>query len=124
VVLVDTPGFGDTNMSEIQILFKISKYEKKVFLSAVLCFHPIIDNRVRWTSCDRLPLLHELCGNSPRSQFVLVTTMWDDVEEKVGMERLAELKENYWRPMIERGFRLFCYRNTSESAAELLHIVV
>jgi len=108
----------------VSVFLTRSRYEKKVFFSAVLCLHPIIDNRVRWTSCDRLPLLRELCGNNPKSQLVLVTTMWDDVEEKVGIERLAELKENYWKPMIERGFRTFCYRNTPESAAELLQIII
>lgn len=128
VVLVDTPGFGDINLTEIQILHKISKwlhqtYKKKVFFSVILCFQPINDNRIRWASWSKPHLLHELCGNDAKAQIALVTTMWDVVEERLGIERLMELKE-LWKPKFGRGSKTFCYQNTRESGEELLRAVV
>jgi len=58
-----------------------------------------------------------------KAQIVLVTTMWDAVEENLGIERLMELKE-LWKPKFGRGSRTFCYRNTRESSEELLRAVV
>ena len=57
------------------------------------------------------------------SQIVLTTTMWDEIDEKVGIERLEELEENYWKVMIKQGSRTFRYLNTQESAMELLQLV-
>ncbi|KAL4070490.1 hypothetical protein J3A83DRAFT_3213973 [Scleroderma citrinum] len=129
VVLVDTPGFGDANKCDLQILCKISKwlhetYKKKVFFSAILCFQPISDNRIRWEPWNRLSILQELCGNDTKAQIVLVTTMWDEVDKELGMERLADLKENYWSPNMTPGSRTFCYWNSRESTTELLQNVV
>ncbi|KAL4062537.1 hypothetical protein J3A83DRAFT_4053966, partial [Scleroderma citrinum] len=121
--LVDTPGFGDKNMSEIQILAMVSKwlhetYDRKA--TAILCFHPITDNRMRWSPSNKLAVLQELCEDTSVSKIVLVTTMWDEVDEDIGNERLAEFRENYWKTMILQGARTFRYWNTPESARELL----
>ena len=50
----------------------------------------------------------------------LVTTMWDDVDEEVGLGRLKELQATYWKGMVSRGSTPFRYQNTQESAKDLL----
>ncbi|KIM70816.1 hypothetical protein SCLCIDRAFT_1206976 [Scleroderma citrinum Foug A] len=125
VVLVDTPGFDDTNKSDLEILELISKwlnktYRNKVYLSAIFYFHRITDNRMAGTPLKNLRVFKKLCGNNAMAQVFLVTTMWDEVEEDVGVERLNELKSTYWKGMVSRGSTVVEYRNTWDSATKLL----
>ena len=54
------------------------------------------------------------------TQVFLVTTMWDEVDETVGLERLNELKATYWKGMVSRGSTPIRYDNNQESAKQLL----
>ncbi|KAL4073387.1 P-loop containing nucleoside triphosphate hydrolase protein [Scleroderma citrinum] len=125
VVLVDTPGFDDTKKSDLEILESIANwlgetYKEGALLSALLYFHRITDNRMAGTPLKNLRVFQRLCGNNAMSQIVLTTTMWDEVDEEVGMERLEELRGSYWKPMIAQGSTTFRYLNTQESAMELI----
>lgn len=129
VVLVDTPGFDDTKKSDLQILQMISdwlskSYKKGTLLSGILYFHRISDNRMAGTPLKNLRVFQKLCGTKAMSQVVLVTTMWDEVDEAVGNERLEELKDNYWKLMIAQGSTTYDYRNTLESSKQLLSQLV
>jgi len=50
--------------------------------------------------------------------------MWDEVDEEIGEERLVELQSMYWKEMIAQGSRTMRYRNTSESAMQVLQEVI
>ena len=90
-------------------------------LSAILYFHRITDNRMAGTPLKNLRVFEKLCGKDAMAQVVLVTTMWDDVENvDVGERRLEELGSTYWKGMISRKSETFRYLNTPESAKELL----
>ena len=54
------------------------------------------------------------------TQVYLVTTMWDEVDEEVGLKRLKELQATYWKGMVSHGSTPFRYENTQESAIQLL----
>ena len=54
------------------------------------------------------------------TQVFLVTTMWDEVDETVGLERLNELKATYWKGMVSHGSTPIRYHNNQESAKQLL----
>lgn len=133
VVLVDTRSFDDTENSGARILREVSDWlneacQTNILLSAILCFHRISDNRVAANHITADPLKHlsmfrKLCGNEPESRIVLTTTMWDEVQETVGKNRLVELESTHWKTMIERGSTTFRYWNTQESARELLQMV-
>ena len=71
-----------------------------------------------------LRVFQQLCGNDSLSRIVLTTTMWDEVDDDVGKERLTELEESFWKGMIRRGSTTFRYKNTKESAEELLLTLV
>ncbi|KAI6006461.1 P-loop containing nucleoside triphosphate hydrolase protein [Pisolithus marmoratus] len=129
VVLVDTPSFDNTNKPDSEILESISAwltktYSEETLLSAILYFHRISDNRMAGTPLRNLRIFQKLCGNKAMSRVVLVTTMWDEVDEYVGNERLEELKGNYWKQMIALGSRTYCYQNTYESSRQLLSQLV
>lgn len=129
VVLVDTPGFDDTERSDWEILEIISnwlneEYQTGTILSALLWFHRISDNRMGGSPLKNLRVFEKLCGKCAMSKVVLVTTMWDEVEYHVGEARLEELKVTYWKAMISRGSKTFEYGNTRESAIQLIQSVV
>ncbi|KAL4069908.1 P-loop containing nucleoside triphosphate hydrolase protein [Scleroderma yunnanense] len=123
IVLLDTPGFKDTNKSDTEILKSIVDWlskRKGTLLSGILYFHRITDDRITGTAVKYIPDFQRLCGENGISKIVLTTTMWDGLEEEVGIERLKGLKRNYWKPMAARGSTAFRYLNTRQSAEELL----
>ncbi|KAI6039624.1 hypothetical protein EDC04DRAFT_2603051 [Pisolithus marmoratus] len=127
-VLLDTPGFDNSRISEKQILDMVSKSlqevhkDRRIYLSAILLLHPITDNR--WTPLKHLRLFQKLCGRDAMAQTGLVTTMWDEVNEDVGNERMTALKSNYWRTMIAQGSKTYRFWNTRDTARELLQEVI
>ena len=61
-------------------------------------------------------MFHNLCGVEYLKNVVLVTTMWDQVDEDVGNNRENELTTTYWKPMIQLGCHTSRFHNTAESA--------
>lgn len=128
-VLLDTPGFDNMSTSEKRILDMVYRsltevHKDRIFLSAILLFHPITDNRLRWTPLRHLQLFQKLCGKEAMAQTGLVTTMWDEVDEDVGNERVAALRSHYWKAMIAQGSRTYRFWNTRDAARGLLQEVI
>ena len=91
-----------------------TSYEKEVKLTGILYLHRITDIRMSGTTFRNLRMLTKLCGDDAASKVIFVTTMWDKTSQKEGQkdkERLQrekreqELKDRYWRPMLELGAR-------------------
>ena len=61
-------------------------------------------------------MFKELCGKKALENIILVTTMWDEVEEDVGSQREKELRGKYWKAMIDQGSATARYHGTMESA--------
>jgi len=107
ILLVDTPGFDDTNHSDTEILTMIADwmertYEDKHFLSGLIYLHKISDNRMDGASMKSLRLFRKLCGESNLQNVILGTTMWEAVDEATGAMRERELRDIYWKEMIEK----------------------
>src|ERR1700684_2418323 len=101
LVLVDTPGFNDTNIkSDLEILQMISdwlqtvsstlfsvcrfvfekelfRYEKKFKLAGIIYLHPITDNQMAGPPYRNLRMFGELCGDQAARKVALVNTMSD-----------------------------------------------
>ncbi|KIO01138.1 hypothetical protein M404DRAFT_150982 [Pisolithus tinctorius Marx 270] len=125
IVLVDTPGFDDTFMTDAQILKQIAHwlnatYKKNIKLSGVLYLHRISDNRVSGTPLRNYNMFKELCGKENFKNVVLVTTMWDEVTEEVGSARENELQSDFWRSMIDLGSTIHRFDGTMESAWKII----
>jgi len=97
----------------------MASYKKRIRLAGLLYFHRISDNRMAGTPLKNLQVFEKLCGES-FDRLVLTTTMWSEVDEKVGAERERELKEMYWKSMVERGSPVKRFLSTRESAFEIL----
>jgi hypothetical protein len=146
VLFVDTPGFDDTNKTDVEILNMIAdwlkttyvrcpfdalvdpfnllgallSYNRNIKLAGILYFHRISDNRMAGTPLKNLRMFEKLCGKNALQNIILTTTMWDEVDERMGSLRENELKAKYWKAMIDQGSKTVRYHNTQESAWEII----
>jgi hypothetical protein len=107
-MLVDTPGFSDTNLSDTEVLRRIAAWMKDTYddgnlLSGIVYLHRIIDVRMEGPSLKNLRMMKALCGENTLQNVVLATTMWEKVSEGEGLRREEELKQNFWKDMIDGG---------------------
>ena len=124
VCFIDTPGFDDTNRSDVDILATIANwvqqanYERK-HLSGIIYFHRIADTRMEGSSMKNLRMFRELCGEKNFSNVILCTTMWDKVEEEEGRRREQELesKETFWGSLVSRGAQVMQHRGPDLAAS-------
>jgi hypothetical protein len=66
-----------------------------------------------------------LCGADALKNVILTTTFWDQVSEKVGGRREAQLISEFWEPMIRNGSRVARFHpSTYESAWDLIDRLV
>ncbi|KAF9447817.1 hypothetical protein P691DRAFT_801763 [Macrolepiota fuliginosa MF-IS2] len=130
IVLLDTPGFDDTNLSDTQVLGKIGNWLKSMRagskLAGILYLHRISDNRMGATPLRNLTMFKELCGGG-LEKIILTTTMWPEVgsdEREICVAREGELKGTYWRGMIERESTTRRFENTQASAWRIIDYII
>ena len=142
IVFLDTPGFDDNPNSDVETLdmlakwlnktwvfvvqynFKLqplsSSYQRNVILAGILYFHRISDNRTTGRPLKHLRMFRKLCGRMTLENVILVTTMWDEVEEDEGYQREEELRGKYWKTMIDQGSVSARYHGTLDSAWDIV----
>ncbi|PPQ74129.1 hypothetical protein CVT24_012841 [Panaeolus cyanescens] len=129
VVLIDTPGFDDTNKSDLQIFQLISAWLERTFLqqipiSGVVYLHRISDNRMGGTALRNLSIFQDLCGKESFKRVILATSMWDDVEEDIRKSRMEDLKNVYWKPMIDLEATVIEFDITKASPVDILWPII
>lgn len=131
VMLIDTPGFDDTNRSDTDILSSIAaylanSYEQGARLAGIIYMHRISDPRMGGTSKRNFGIFRELCGERTLRNVLIVTTMWSEVDPEVGEERERELASNvkFFKSVLEKGARMVRYFNTRESAHAILRHLI
>ncbi|KAF9533598.1 P-loop containing nucleoside triphosphate hydrolase protein [Crepidotus variabilis] len=128
VVLVDTPGFDDTNLSDLDVLELIADWLRKTYkegveLCGLLYFHRITDNRMAGSPRRLLETFQNICGEPAFRNVILTTTMWDEIDEEDGASREGELSKQYWKQMLAYGARSTRFLNTPESAWNVISLV-
>ena len=109
-MLVDTPGFSDTHLSDTEVLIMIASwlkddYDDGALLSGMIYLHPMDLNRMDGPSMRNLDMMMKLCGKQSLKNVVLTSNMWENVLPDDGKRREMDLEANYWRDMIEFGAR-------------------
>jgi hypothetical protein len=72
------------------------------------------------SSLRNMEMFKLLCGEDTLQNVILVTTMWDEVDESEGIYREDALREEYWRPMIASGAKLMRFDHTRDSAWHII----
>jgi chromosome segregation ATPase len=131
VHLIDTPGFDDTNRSDVQVLQDIAhwlggSFKHGIRLSGVVFLHRISDPRMAGSARRNLLMFKKLCGEKAYQSVILGTTHWSNVSTEDGVRREKELIETdeYWGLMCKKGSRVFRYANTRESALSLIGYIL
>ena len=147
VVLVDTPGFDDTNKPDCQIFEMVAEWLKNVSVTALflrryivlmyfirplsrlgiaglIYLHRISDNRMAGTPQKNLYMFSKLRGKKLMTNVAFITTMWGDTAEVEGVRREAELEGRYFREYILLGATLARFDDSQVSAAAILEPLV
>ncbi|KAF9032982.1 P-loop containing nucleoside triphosphate hydrolase protein [Panaeolus papilionaceus] len=129
IYIVDTPGFNDTNRTDLDIFKLISEWLEKrftnqVYLSGLIYLHRISDNRMGGTTLKNFQIFEKLCGKDCFHKVTLATTMWDDVDEDTGKERERQLRDDYFSYVVRNGARFERLQNSPESAKGLIEEII
>ena len=154
VVLIDTPGFDDTSLSDTDVLNIISvylessyvklslpakkqrlniltkhlplcRYGQSVTLAGVLYFHDISAVRMGGIARRNFRMFEKLCGEAALENVVIVTNRWGEVKVGVGEAREAELmRENFYKPALDKGARMARHDDTALSAEEIIGLLL
>jgi hypothetical protein len=126
-VLVDTPGFDDTNQSDTEILRKLlswleSSYRSGTKLRGLIYLHRIIDPRMQGSALRNFRMFRKLCGEDCVSNILLATTFWKHVTEFEGKRREDELRGNreFWGEMLQKGSTIVRLPTDRDSSIQLL----
>ncbi|KAI6017063.1 hypothetical protein EDC04DRAFT_2511921, partial [Pisolithus marmoratus] len=65
-------------------------------------------------------MFKELCGKDNLKNIILVTMMWDEVMEEVGLAHEQELHADFWQTMIALGPTIHHFEGTTESAWKII----
>jgi hypothetical protein len=63
-----------------------------------------------------LRMFVSMCGQEAMPNVVIATTMWGEVAKEKGERREKELKETFWKDMLDNGCRVERFEDTYESA--------
>ncbi|PWW74264.1 hypothetical protein C7212DRAFT_353408 [Tuber magnatum] len=131
ITLVDTPGFNDTYRTDTDVLLDIATwmeftYRENFKLSGIIYLHPISAVKMEGSALRNLRMFRKLCGEDALNHVFLATTHWKNVPEELGNRRVKELKENpeFWKGMLNRGAKVAKYLGDSESALDLIDVLV
>ncbi|WQF90241.1 Putative GTP binding domain, P-loop containing nucleoside triphosphate hydrolase [Colletotrichum destructivum] len=130
IYIIDTPGFNDTYRTDKSVLRSLVAwlsltYKNNIRLHGILYLHRITDVRMQGSAKSSMTLFRQLCGADNLNRVVLVTTMWNKLEDdQIGVSREKELVENkqFWGCMVERGSQVERFYDTVESAQKLIDI--
>ncbi|KAK1817503.1 hypothetical protein LTR12_008144 [Friedmanniomyces endolithicus] len=131
ITLIDTPGFNDTTRSETEVLKSIAEYLSSAYsdhqkLTGIIYLQSIMDPRMYGSTLRNLKMFKVLVGPDPFPNVLLATTRWGQAE-KMDELALAESRESqlstdeeFWAPMIRRGARVARFKDTRESAMQVV----
>lgn len=130
--LIDTPGFDDTNRSDMEILTVIAQYLARHLHSGrrihgVLFLHRIVDVRLSASVIKMAELAKRICGERFYDHVTLVSTMWELLPDtSVGYERARELLNHprFWADFHREGAPHVRYSNTRETARKIITEVI
>lgn len=131
-MLIDTPGFDDTERSDADVLSEIAtwlseSYHHGMLLNGIIMLQPVDGNRVYGSELRRTRLFRQICGPDAFNHVVIGTTMWSKLKNRSeGVERVRQRKESkdFWASLVDHGAELVEHQDTSESAINLIRKLV
>ncbi|KAL7948669.1 P-loop containing nucleoside triphosphate hydrolase protein [Trichoderma barbatum] len=126
-ILIDTPGFDDTDRPDNEITAVILNWLKASFdvdtkLNGVVYLHRIIDPRMSGTALRNNRMFRRLVGEHAFKNVILATTFWEQAPKDVASQREAELRNtgNFWGGMVSKGSQMARLMNNRKSCLQIL----
>ena len=127
MILVDTPGFNDTERSDTDILASLAdwmkgSYNEDMLLSGIIYLHSISEPRMTHSMLKNLRLFRKLCGDENLKNVMLATTKWGITPPEDAERRDRELhsESGFWKSMIVAGSLIRRFENSTASAQALV----
>ncbi|KAG6916084.1 hypothetical protein DXG01_008513 [Tephrocybe rancida] len=138
IVIVDTPGFDDTHISDSEILRRIAvwlaqsstrlktstRYSANMTLAGVIYLHDISEVRLLGSFRRNLDMFRKLVGQDAIRNVVLATTNWSETSDKDGSRRENQLSERHWKNIIDLGAKLVRFADSKESGWAILNHII
>ncbi|CAE7108940.1 unnamed protein product [Rhizoctonia solani] len=132
VILFDTPGFDDTELSDTDILklitgFLTTSYQQGYKLTGIIYLHRISDIRVGGISRRTFQILRGLCGQETLSNVLIVTNMWSEPPSAKQIRHEKQLRDNakFFQPAIAAGARMARRpRKDTKSAHDVIRMLL
>ena len=94
----------DVQVLEAVVSWLTTAYESRRLLSGIIYVHPIRSVRMRGSATRTFDVFSKLVGPDSFHSIILVTTMWDLLYGSlVGQQREEQLREVWWRDLIDKG---------------------
>ncbi|KAF8187460.1 P-loop containing nucleoside triphosphate hydrolase protein [Pholiota molesta] len=131
LIIVDTPGFDDTSLSDVEILDRISSwlatsYNCSMKLAGLIYLHDMTTTRMLGSSLKNLAVFTQLCGDKNMRVVTLMTTKWDRVvPAELASGREEELKDNHnraWKVIEDIFARYARYRREDHTEDRIIQI--
>jgi len=102
-----------------------SFHNKKVNfnVATILYLHRINDNRMAGSLLKNLRMFISMCGQEAMPNVVLVMTIRGELRMDTGERREKELKETFWKEMLDNGCRVECFGDPYESAWSIINCI-
>ncbi|KAF1830153.1 hypothetical protein BDW02DRAFT_609386 [Decorospora gaudefroyi] len=125
VMMIDTPGFDDTQRTDSEILTEIARilsaqYDLGVELKGVIYIHRITDIRYGRAAVKTFEIFKKICGQTALNNVLLVTSRWTEVDPTTGAERERQLKDKFWAYMLGHGSNMSRFHGDRPSAVSLV----
>lgn len=125
MLVIDTPGFDDSNRPDSEILTEIARllsaqYELGVQLKGIIYIHRITDIRYSRSAIKIFEIFKKICGDRAMKNNLLVTSRWAEVDQVLGSDRERQLKEKFWSYMLNKGSNMSRFYGDRDSAIGLV----
>ena len=93
-------------------------------LAGIVYLHDICQTRVTGTILKNLDMFKKLCGDDAFENVVLGTTKWSIIREETGERREQQLRDLFWKDMMNYGSVIRRVGDDPSSAREIIdHIL-
>ena len=133
LVLIDTPGFDNDGVSDIDLLSDIvnalkAAYDSSAKLTGVIYMHNIAASRVGYKGRTNIRMLKSLTGEKSYSAVVIATTFWADMaannEAAVRYEKELREEGSFYADIMAGGGWMPRYQNTQESGTHIINYLI
>lgn len=133
VTLIDTPGFGDPEREDEDVLEHIAKYlaenhEKGLLLDGLILLHPANAIMLRTAEKDLTEIVQRILGKDIYDRVAIASTMWDTIPSHaqaraVHQEDRRKQPGGVWHSMCSQGAVVFRHDNTKPSADTIIRFL-